>query len=184
MEAPEVPLENVQEHIEHEAHHAGGGFVSLVAVSTAILAAFAAVAALLAGGHANEAMIDQIQSSDHWAFYQAKSIKSSILEAKIAILGAQGQAANPEDQKKLADYKEEQKKIKGEAESKHHHAELHLHRHEQLASGVTLLQIAIAIGAISALTKKRSFWFISMAAGLAGIGFLVYDLVKYSGGHP
>lgn len=179
MEAPEVPLESVQEHIEHEAHHSGAGFVSLVAVSTAILAAFAAVASLLAGGHANEAMVEQIQSSDQWAFYQAKSIKASILETKMAILTAQGQPANPDDQKKIAEYKEEQKEIKKVAETKHHHAESHLHRHEQLASGVTLLQIAIAVGAISALTKRRAFWVMSMLAGLGGISFLIREILAH-----
>ncbi len=176
MEQPEVPLENVQEHLEHHAHHSSDGFISLVAVTTAILAAFAAVVSLLAGGHANEAMIEQIQSSDQWAFFQAKSIKASILETKIAVLTAQGQPANPKDQEKLTKYKEEQEEIKQIAESKHHHAEQHLHRHELLASGVTLLQIAIAIGAISALTKKRAFWAGSIVAGLCGVGFLLRDI--------
>ncbi|MEI6713940.1 MAG: DUF4337 domain-containing protein [Verrucomicrobiota bacterium] len=179
MEQPEVPLEHVQEHLEHEAHHSGNGFVSLVAVSTAILAAFAAVASLLAGGHANEAMMEQIQSSDQWAFYQAKSIKASILQTKMAVLTAQGQPANPKDQEKLDGYSKEQEEIKKIAEEKHHHAESHLHRHERLASGVTLLQIAIAIGAISALTKSRLFWGLSMCAGLGGIYFLLLDLLHH-----
>ncbi len=183
MEAPEVPLESVQEHIEHAAHHSGGGFVSLVAVSTAILAAFAAVVSLLAGSHANEAMVEQIQSSNQWSYYQAKSIKASLLQTKMAMLTAQGQPTNPKDEAKLAEYTKEQEEIKAVAESKNHHAETHLMRHERLASGVTLLQIAIAVGAISALTKKKAFWGLSMLAGLGGIGFLVLDLVKHSAGH-
>jgi len=72
MEESEVPLEQVQEHIEHHAHLSQEKWVSLVALSTAILAALAAVASLQAGDHANEAMITQMQASDQWAFYQAK----------------------------------------------------------------------------------------------------------------
>ena len=36
-----------------------------------------------------------------------------------------------------------------------------------------MFQIAIAIAAISALTKKRRFWFVSLVFGLAGVVFLV-----------
>ncbi|MEK0447621.1 MAG: hypothetical protein RLZZ399_2942 [Verrucomicrobiota bacterium] len=179
MEQPEVPLEHVQEHVEHEAKHAGGGFVSLVAVSTAILAAFAAVTSLLAGSHANEAMIEQIQSSDQWAFYQAKSIKAAMLQTKVSLLQAQGHPTDPGDSKKLEEYAREQAEIKEVAETKHHHAETHLHRHELLARGVTLFQIAIAIGAISALTKKRIFWGVSMASGLGGAFFLFKELLMH-----
>jgi hypothetical protein len=36
-----------------------------------------------------------------------------------------------------------------------------------------MFQIAIAIAAISALTRKRRFWFVSLVFGLAGAVFLV-----------
>jgi hypothetical protein len=36
------------------------------------------------------------------------------------------------------------------------------------ARGVTMFQIAIAIAAISALTKKRSFWVVSLVFGAVG----------------
>jgi Domain of unknown function (DUF4337) len=49
----------------------------------------------------------------------------------------------------------------------------HLARHMIFASGVTLFQIAIAIGAISALTNRRAFWLLSLLFGLAGVFFLV-----------
>ena len=49
----------------------------------------------------------------------------------------------------------------------------HLARHVIFASGVTLFQIAIAIGAISVLTNRRAFWLVSLLFGLAGVFFLV-----------
>jgi hypothetical protein len=36
-----------------------------------------------------------------------------------------------------------------------------------------MFQIAIAIAAISALTKKRSFWLVSLVFGAVGCAFLV-----------
>jgi len=176
MEEPEVPLEDVQEHLHEHAHEAKDNFVSRVALSTAIIAAFAAVVSLLAGDHANEAMVSQIQSSDQWAFFQAKSIKSAVLTAKAAILEGQGKA-NPKDEEKIKEYAKEQEEIKKEAEAKQEEAKEHLERHKLLAAGVTFLQIAIAVGAISALTKRRAFWAVSLLFGLIGISFLVRELL-------
>jgi hypothetical protein len=178
MEAPEVPLEQVQEHIEHHAHGEGGGFISAVALSTAILAALAAVVSLLAGDHANEAMISQMQASDQWAYYQAKGIKSAVLTAKTEMLAAQGQKPSEKDAEKIKKYAEEQKDIEKDAKEKQEEAETHLKKHKLLAPAVTMFQIAIAVGAISALTKKKIFWFASLLFGLAGIGFFAWEMVK------
>jgi hypothetical protein len=40
-----------------------------------------------------------------------------------------------------------------------------------------MFQIAIAIAAISALTRKRRFWMVSLLFGLAGCAFLVLAAV-------
>ena len=42
-----------------------------------------------------------------------------------------------------------------------------------------MFQIAIAIAAISALTKKRRFWFVSLVFGAAGMVFLVLGLMAH-----
>src|SRR2546423_5055951 len=88
MEEAEVPLENLHEEIHHRAEHGGPPWISGVALSTAILAVLAAITGLLSGKHANEAMMDQIRASDQWSYYQAKSIKASVLDAKIALSSA------------------------------------------------------------------------------------------------
>ena len=88
MEEAEVPLEHLHEEIHHSAEHGGENWISWVALSTAILAVLAAIAGLLSGKHANEAMMSQIEASDQWGYYQAKSIKASVLDAKIALSSA------------------------------------------------------------------------------------------------
>lgn len=165
MEGPEVPLEHLHEEIHHAAEHEGISWISWVALSTAILAVLAAIAGLLAGTHANEAMMSQIEASDQWGYYQAKSIKAAVLEAKTSL----SPEASARDQEKAEKYKEEQAEIKTEAERKQAEAKANFHKHEIFARSVTMLQIAIAIAAISALTKKRRFWFVSLLFGLAGI---------------
>jgi uncharacterized membrane protein len=173
MEEAEVPLEHLQEDVRESAEHSGAAWISWVALSTAILAVLAAIAGLLSGQHANEAMMNQIEASDQWSYYQAKSIKASLLDAKMSFSGA----PNELDQSKRDRYEKEQEEIKSEAERKGAAAKSNFHQHEVFARGVTMFQIAIAIAAISALTKKRRFWIVSLLFGGAGCVFLVLAVI-------
>jgi hypothetical protein len=170
MEEIEVPLEQSQEHIHEHAHQ--GGWMGKVALSTAMIAVIAAISALMAGHHSNEALILQIQSSDHWAHYQSKSIKASILSAKTDILQQLGKETKHDDAEKAAEYKKEQDEISKEAKEKAEESAHHLKAHVILAKSVTLFQIAIAISAIAVLTRRKPFWYVSL--GVAGIGVLFF----------
>ena len=144
-------------------------WISWVALSTAILAVLAAIAGLLSGEHANEAMMNQIESSDQWNYYQAKSVKASVLDAKMSLAGT----PNESDRAKHDRYEKEQEEIKSEAEHKEAAAKSNFHKHEVFARGVTMFQIAIAIAAISALTRRRKFWVVSLVFGGVGCVFLI-----------
>lgn len=79
----EVPTEHLHESMKEAAEEGGlGNFGLQVALSSALFAVVAAVGAMFAGHAANEALILQIQSSDNWSYYQAKSIKAAVLETK------------------------------------------------------------------------------------------------------
>jgi uncharacterized membrane protein len=175
MEEAEVPLEGLHEHVQHSAEHSGEVWISWVALSTAILAVLAAIAGLLSGKHANEAMMSQIEASDQWSYYQAKSIKASVLDAKISL----ATVADEKDRTKAARYEEEQSEIKKDAEQKESEAKSNFHRHEVYARSVTMFQIAIAIAAISALTKKKKFWMVSLLFGGVGCAFLVLAAIAH-----
>src|SRR6201981_2094808 len=108
MEEAEVPLEHLHEQAHETAKHSSETWISWVALSTAILAVLAAIAALLSGMHANEAMMSQIESSDQWSYYQSKSIKASVLDAKIALANS----PNETDSQKRDRYENEQEEIK------------------------------------------------------------------------
>lgn len=175
VEEAEVPLEHLHEDIQHHVEHGGENWISGVALSAAILAVLAAIAALLSGDRANEAMMSQIESADQWAFYQAKGIKAAVLDAKLSLAGAAGEA----DREKATKYSEQQNEIEKEARSKEREAKEKFHQHEIFARSVTLFQIAIAIAAISALTKRRGYWLIAMTIGMIGCFFLVLAFVQH-----
>ena len=169
MEEAEAPLETVHEHFHHSAEHSAERWISWVALSTAVLAVLAAIAGLLSGQRANEAMVSQIDAADQWAYYQAKGIKAAVLDAKLTLSGK----PNEEDLAKVERYQEEQNEIQNEAKAKEKEAKINFQQHETFARGVTMFQIAIAVAAISALTVKRRFWIVSLVFGAVGCVFLI-----------
>ena len=175
VEETEVPLEQLHEEIHHRAEHGSEKWISGVALSTALLAVLAAIASLVSGMRANEAMMSQIESSDHWAYYQAKGIEAAVLDAKMTLSGT----STEQDRAKAHQYQEEQTQIQNEARAKETAAKTNFHQHEIFARGVTMFQIAIAIAAISALTRRQIYWFVSMAIGAAGCIFLALGFTAH-----
>ncbi len=176
-EEMEVPTEHLHENMEHAAHHSGESWILFVALSSAMLAVLAAACSLLAGHRANEAMIEQIQASDQWAYYQAKGVKSAVLESKMELLKTLGKEPEAKDEEKVTEYKNQQKEIEEKAREKEQSSELNLASHQILARGVTVFQIAIALGAISALSKKKWLWYVSLALGAGGTVFFIQGLL-------
>ncbi|WP_428331095.1 DUF4337 domain-containing protein [Mucilaginibacter sp.] len=177
MEEIEDFSEKIHEQSDEHAHHilAEGKekWVLYVALTTAVIAVLAAITGLLAGDHADEAMLSQIRSSDKWAFYQAKSIKTELINSSNKILIAIGKAPAAQDTAKIAANKSEQAKIMEEAKEAQKESDEHVARHKILARGVTLFQVAIAIGAISIITKRKALWIVSVGFAFVGIFFLL-----------
>jgi hypothetical protein len=117
--------------------------------------------------------MDQIKVSDQWNFYQAKGIKEAVLDSEIELLRGQHHNVNAKDKEKMKQYQEDQEKISEEAKKYQETSEDHLKHHMVFARAVTLFQVAIAVGAIAALTRRKSFWFISMGFGTIGIVFFI-----------
>src|SRR6516225_8207915 len=182
MEAPEVPTEHLHEEIHHHVEHSRESWILGVALSSALLAALAAVAALMAGHHANEAMLSQIESSDQWSYFEAKSIKQAQIATKIDILTALGKASPNTDQAKITQYDAEKEQIQRKAEELQKDAKNHLRTHQALAASVTMFQIAFVAGAIAVLVRVRAFGFGILLVGAIGIVFLIKSFML-SGKH-
>jgi len=180
MEAPEVPTEHLHEAIHHHAENSRERWILGVALSSALLAGLAALSSLMAGHHANEAMMSQIEASDQWSFFQSKGIKEAALTAKTEILDALGKPASSADKEKIAGYEQEKEEIAKKAEELEKVAHTHLRTHEVLASSVTMFQIAIAVGAIAVLIRRRAFWLASLVVGVVGVGFLIQSFFTLS----
>src|SRR5579872_1813972 len=131
------------------------------------------------GHHANEALIERVKASDQWNFYQAKNLKQEIAintdQVLMAVTGKKDSAAHAAE---IARYDKEKAAIRSEAEADEQRSESHLARHVPLASAVTAFQIAIAVSAISILTRRKKLWFGSLVLTAVGIVFLVFGLLR------
>ena len=186
-EGPEVETEKLHEAIHEAMEKEGGSFLTLIALSTAILAALAAIAALKAGATVNEALLLktestrlQAQASDQWAYYQAKGLKAAVQESTAASWEAAGKPVPAKLRALVTRYAEEQVEIKASAgekekerDEKSAEADHLLHEHHRFANAVALFQVSIALGAMAALTRSRTVWWGSMLLGLSGIPLFI-----------
>ena len=187
-EGPEIETEKLHEAIHEELERDGGSFLRRIALSTALLAVLASVAALRAGATVNHALLLrtdatqlQSQASDQWAYYQAKGVKSAVQEAVRASWLAAGKEPPASAEEKVARYEKEQEAIREKAgelekerEAKVRESEHLLHAHHRYANAVALFQVAIALGAVAALTRSRVVWAGSMVIGMGGIALLAW----------
>ena len=185
----EVDTDKLHETIHEEVEREGGTLLRTIALTTALFAALAAVASLLAGSTVNEALALkteaaqlQAQASDQWAYYQAKGIKDVVLESQKGLLA--DKSMSPQIDKDIARYKNEQqdaqtkaKEFERRRDERNAEADLLIHKHHYFAYSVALLQVAIALGAVAALTRKRLAWLGSTALGLIGAGIFLWAML-------
>lgn len=188
----EVDTDRLREEIDKEVESVGGSLLRRIALTTAILAALAAVASLRAGGTVNEALVLkneattlQAQASDQWAFYQAKGIKSAVAQSSAELLvklDPARVAAFADEAKKYTAQQDtisrQARALESRRDERTREADALLHEHVIYAASVALLQIAIALGAIAALTRSRLVWLGSIGAGVIGAVLFAIGFVR------
>ena len=178
MHAPHEHM--VEESALGEGGHGADKLAQKVALTTAVLATIGALFGYYSGKLATEAMLaknDSIslhtQASDQWAFYQAKSTKEFIAVnmAQLAADEKQREKLKADAEryaKEKEDIQTEAKKLVDEAHKKEHESEVTLVPHERMALGTALMQVAVALSAITLLTRKN--WLFAAALVFAAIG--------------
>jgi hypothetical protein len=171
---------------DQEQREAWTKYATLSIVGIAVLAA---VASQLGGGYSsstmaslNEATYYQTQASDQWAFFQSKSIKQSITENELADALRAGDTAQAEKLKsKIARYDKEKaeisEKAKGFEKQRDDYRSAAIRssaKDDKMGLSVSLFQIAIAVGSICLVIKKKSSWYISLAITAAATVQMIY----------
>ncbi len=184
--------------------HAENTFSRRVALVTAVFAVVLAIAAL-GGNHAmKEMLLAQQQSSDQWAFYQAKVIREHLYRAqKLRLevdLVERGAASRPEAREKIdallrkleeeeTRYNAEKKDIEKDAKKLEALRDSFQARDPYFLIAEALLQIAIVMSSVSILARSPLTFSFSLVLAATGAGltangyFMLFRLPFFHGGH-
>jgi hypothetical protein len=174
------------EHAEHAEHASGSN--KKIALLIAVLALFLAISETLGKGAQTESISKNVEASNLWAFFQAKSIRRTMVQTMAdqgkLILGAASDEANKVAvQKQIEDWQKTAQRYRSEPETgegteqlaeKAKHAEHERdeatakYHHFELASAA--FQIGIVLASATIITGMIALAYV---AGLLTIGGLV-----------
>lgn len=190
---------------EELEEHAGKTFSRRVALTTAVYAVALAIASLGGNNAMKEMLLAQQQSSDQWAFYQAKVIREHqyrgqklLLEAQLAepssLKGAErarfeALAARFAEEERR--YSAEKKEIETEAKKLEAERDRQQRRDPYFDFAEVFLQIAIVAASVSILAGSRPMFGFSLVLAVIGavltangfLGVFTLPFLHGSGGH-
>src|ERR1700719_3087663 len=188
-------MSEIHEAIEkaQEGEH-GEGFNKRVALVIAILALFLSFSETAGKGAQTEAISKNVESSNLWAFFQAKSIRRTVVqtasdEARLSLGTTGDDAAKAALQKQIDDWQKTAARYRSEPETgegqdqlseraKHAEEERDLaeakYHHFELASAA--FQIGIVLASATIITGIIALAWISGLLALAGIAVTLFGI--------
>lgn len=166
--------------LEHAAQHGEKDrFAGTLAVITAILATIGAIFAYMGGAtqanaglFKNNAAIKKTEASNQWNYYQAKSSKQNLAELALVLIADDKKPLYRDEveryRKEKAEIKLAAEKLEAEAANWDQRSDEQLHLHHRWAQATTALQVAIALAAITLLTRRK--WLEWGMFGVAALG--------------
>jgi len=164
----------VPDHVANDEHKRVGIFIAVLAVLMALISS-------LAKNQANEIIIKEVQASNGFAWYQAKRQRSHLNELELQRAEFE-LAGNPTDaqrkfleaakariEAKNAEYKKENEEILSKAEADKTEARLAEHKHHWLEYGEICMHIAVVLCSLTLLTDLKLFYYMGIAATIAGV---------------
>jgi hypothetical protein len=182
------PLEEMEahEHAEHAEHAAdeGGGLLSQVTMTIAVMAVVAAIGGSLEETEGDKTIADkntavllQNQATDTWNEFEAKSTKKNLYQLFSDQGGPRAADYAKEVTKNVADQAKLMKKAKdfeAKRDAASEDAEHHEVRHGRLTIASTLLHMAIAIATLSIILRRRWPWLASLGLAVLGVALAVW----------
>jgi hypothetical protein len=181
------------EHVAQKEKEKRERWTKYVSLTMVVIAVLAAIATLKGGGFStrtlkemNEATFNQTQASDQWAFYQAKSIKQNLYEIELDHLNAApapDAAAVAKMKAKVEKYDKEKtdimalaKKFEAARDAARQNATIVAEHSKEMGLSITLFQVAIALGAMCLIVKKKPLWIVSTIFGALAVAQMIYVL--------
>jgi hypothetical protein len=181
------------EHVEHVEHASHGGNKK-IALLIAVLALFLAFSETLGKSAQTTAISENVAASNLWAFFQAKTIRMTVLRSSAERLELDSSATSDDAVKsrmlKVADewkktagrYDDEpstdegRKQLAARAQESEHHRDLAMARYHHYEIASAAYQIGIVLASAEIITAMAVLGWLSGALGLAGLAFTAIGL--------
>ena len=181
-------VHGAHEHLVHEAGHTPNRLAQFVAIFTALMATLGAVVSYQSSDTLseamllkNEAVLRKAQATDQWDFYQSKSMKGHLTELAADLAPADKKAKLLDQMQR---YNQEKAEIKSQAEALEKQSvaanaasALAMEPHHRQAQAMTLIQIAISLASVTALTGQVWLFAVAGVAATGGVGLWLWALL-------
>jgi hypothetical protein len=170
----------------HEAAHSAKGEAKLIGLLISILALFLAVSEMLGKSAQTHGLALNIEASDTWNFYQAKTIRQTVLRATLENAKIATTTPGPEAEKQFSAWQtnidrleSEPAKAEGRKELLVKAKEVEKHRDEALEKyhafeiSSLVFQLGIVLASVSLLSSVIAFAYASGALGVLGLVLLL-----------
>ena len=160
-----------------------------VALVIAVLALFLAISETLGKAYQTEVITKQVEASNLWAFFQAKSIRKTSTELALQTAQLSPQAEDPktvEQIKKWAgavkrydtepDTGEGRKELAERAKKAQKLGELANHKYHNLEVSSGVLQVAIVLASSAIITNVMMLAWLAGGLGLVAVGFGIFAM--------
>jgi len=176
-------MSELEHHVEHPSSN------KKVALLIAILALFLALSETIGKSYQTEVLTKQMEASDLWSFYQAKSIRQSSAKNVNLLIELLGKAKDPQTEealsklsKDIAHYDSDPVKQDGKqelmlkAKAAEVERDVYLQKYHLLEIAAGLLQVAIVLASASVITGIAALYWLSGLLGIGSLFFLGYGV--------
>lgn len=180
------------EHAEHAEHASGSS--KKIALLIAVIALFLALSETLGKGAQTELISKNVEASNLWAFFQAKSIRRTVVQsvsdhARLSLGLAGDDAAKAALAKQIDDWTKTAARYRSEPETgegseqlaeraKHaeHDRDLAMAKYHHFEVASAAFQIAIVLASATIITGMIALAWVSGLLAVAGLGFTAIGL--------
>jgi len=175
-------------HVPHQ--HGDERLGKPIAIFTAIVATLGGIVGHEANHIANdailyknEAVLKKTEAANQWAYYQAVSTKSHLMELAKQLTPTEAHSGYDE---KLAKYAQQKEEIQTKASALEQQVSAADAKstalrepRQNLFLALTLFQIAISVAGVTVLTRQVWLFIVAAAGAFAGVGFWIIALLAH-----
>ncbi len=183
-------LEDIAHEATHEASH-GNRNAKLIGLLISVLALFLAVSEMLGKSAQTHALALNIEASDTWNFFQAKTIRQTMLRTNMESVKLQADVSKPEIEKQMSAWQATIDRWESEPSTNEGRKELikkakeieakrdgYLEQYHAYEFASLLIQLGIVLSSVTLLTSIMWFSAGSIGLGIAGLAVLVGSYLK------